>query len=160
SKGRLRFAPSEGYSALPREVSPLLVDPFRDLTADDVTPWLERRLRTFFESRADAEGAPAYLHKFTGWPRARVLRGVVPEARFVHIVRDGRAVANSWLQMPWWRGHHGPEAWHFGPLPEEYAREWDAAGRSHVHLAGLGWKLLMDSYDAARAALPDDAWLQ
>lgn len=159
-KGRLRFAPSEAYGALGREVSPLLADPFRDLGAGDVTPWLARRLRTFFESRAAAEGAPAYLHKFTGWPRAGFLHEVFPGARFVHIVRDGRAVANSWLQMPWWRGHHGPAGWHFGPLPEEYAREWETTGRSYVHLAGLGWKMLMDAYDAARAGLPEDAWLQ
>lgn len=159
-KGRLRFAPSEGYRVLAREVSPLLVDPFRDLTAADATPWLAGRLRTFFETRAAAEGAPVFSHKFTGWPRAGLLHEVFPGARFVHVVRDGRAVANSWLQMPWWRGHLGPAGWHFGPLPEPYAAEWDAADRSHVLLAGIAWKLLMDSYASARAGLPAGAWLE
>ncbi|WP_165495483.1 sulfotransferase family protein [Actinomadura roseirufa] len=159
-KGRLRFAPSEGYRALSREVSPLLTDPFRDLTAADATPWLSGRLRTFFETRAAAGGAPVFSHKFTGWPRAALLHEVFPDARFVHVVRDGRAVANSWLQMPWWRGHLGPAGWHFGPLPEPYAAEWDAADRSFVLLAGIAWKLLMDSYETARAALPADAWLE
>ncbi|WP_181871191.1 sulfotransferase family protein [Sphaerisporangium album] len=160
AKGRLRYAPSEAYSALAREVSPLLVDPFRDLLASDVTPWLARRTRAFFESRAEAEGAPAYLHKFTGWPRTGFLREIFPGTRFVHIVRDGRAVANSLVQMPWWRGHLGPEGWSFGPLPERYAREWDAEGRPLVHLAGLAWKHLIDAYGAAREALPEDAWLE
>ncbi|WP_424535211.1 sulfotransferase family protein [Sphaerisporangium viridialbum] len=160
AKGRLRYAPSEAYSALAREVSPLLVDPFRDLLASDVTPWLAARTRAFFESRAAAEGAPAYLHKLTGWPRAGFLGEVFPRARFVHVVRDGRAVANSWSQMPWWRGHLGPDGWHFGPLPEPYRREWDEAGRSHVHLAGIAWKHLIDAYDLAREALPAEAWLE
>ncbi|WP_214103538.1 sulfotransferase family protein [Acrocarpospora catenulata] len=149
TKGRLRFAPSEGYRALAREVGPLLVDPERDLRAADVTPWLAARLRAFFESRATAEGAPHYLHKFTGWPRTGLLRAVFPEAKVLHVVRDGRAVANSFLQMPWWRGHLGPSGWHFGPLPAAYAQEWEAAGRSQVLLAGLAWKLLLDAYDEA-----------
>ncbi|MEZ0074721.1 sulfotransferase [Planotetraspora sp. GP83] len=160
AKGRLRYAPSEGYDALAREVSPLLVDPSRDLLASDVTPWLARRTKAFFESRSVAEGAPAYLHKFTGWPRTGFLREIFPEARFVHIVRDGRAVANSLLQMPWWRGHLGPEGWPFGPLPATYEREWDGAGRSYVQLAGIAWKHLIDAYAMARAALPDDVWLE
>ncbi|WP_171064491.1 sulfotransferase family protein [Actinomadura soli] len=159
-KGRLRFAPSEGYRVLDREVSPLLADPFRDLTGADVTPWLDGRLRTFFEARHAAEGAPVYLHKFTGWPRAALLHEVFPEARFVHVVRDGRAVAASWLRMPWWRGHLGPAGWHFGPLPEPYAAEWEASGRSFVLLAGIAWKLLMDAYETARAAVPAESWLE
>src|SRR5687767_13610394 len=50
-KGRVRYAPSEGYRALEREVSPMVVAPCRDLTAADVTPWLERRFREFFAVR-------------------------------------------------------------------------------------------------------------
>ena len=44
-KSRVRYAPSEAYRVLAREVSPLLASPLRDLTASDVTPWLERRLQ-------------------------------------------------------------------------------------------------------------------
>ncbi|MFI9553890.1 sulfotransferase family protein [Nonomuraea endophytica] len=155
-KGRPRFAPSEAYRALSREVSPLLSEPFRDLTAEDATPWLADRLRRFFLTRWEAAGTPQYSHKFTGWPRTGLLREVFPDARFVHVVRDGRAVANSWLQMPWWRGHLGPGGWHFGPLPDRYAEEWEASGRSHVLLAGLAWKLLMDAYTSASC----DGWLE
>ena len=72
----------------------------------------------FFEERAAAQGTPVFLHKFTGWPRAGLVHAVLPEARFLHVVRDGRAVANSLLQMPWWHGFGGPEAWTFGDLPD------------------------------------------
>jgi len=159
-KGRVRFAPSEGYRVLGRQVSPLLVAPVRDLVAGDVTPWLDTRLRRFFEDRARVQGGPLFLHKFTGWPRAGLLHRVFPEARFVHIVRDGRAVANSWLQMPWWRGYEGPDRWNWGPLPAEAARTWDESGRSFAVLAGLQWKVLIDAFDAARAELPADRWLE
>ena len=159
-KGRLRFAPSEAYPLLDREVAPVLSTPFRDLTAEDVTPWLERRLRRFVEARARAQRTPLFLHKFTGWPRAGFLHRVFPEARMIHVLRDGRAVASSWLQMPWWLGYRGPWHWQWGPLPEPYAAEWEASGRSFALLAGLAWKMLVDAYEAARARLPAGSWLE
>ncbi|MEV1169995.1 sulfotransferase [Nonomuraea sp. NPDC049784] len=159
SRSGMIFAPSEAYSALSREVSPILADPFRDLTAQDVTPWLAQRLRKFFECRT-APGREDIIHKFTGWPRAAFLHGIFPEARFVNIVRDGRAVANSLAQMPWWRGHLGAPGWRFGTLPTAYAEEWDNAGRCLVHLAGIGWKVMMDAYEVARAAVPPHLWLE
>lgn len=155
-----RLSPSEAYLALSREVSPTVVNPFRDLVAADATPWLAKRLRVFFESRGAAERGQHFVHKFTLWPRALFLHEVFPEARFVHIVRDGRAVANSLLQMPWWSGHLGPSRWELGPLPDGYAQEWDREGRSLVHLAGISWKLLMDAFEAARTAMPSDLWLE
>ena len=158
-KGRLRFAPSEGYRVLDREVSPILSRPWRDLTAADVTPWLADRTRRFFEERARAQGRPIFLHKVTGGPRAGFLAGVFPEARFIHVVRDGRAVANSWLQMSWWEGFNGPDHWQWGPLPEAYRQEWEASGFSFPILAALLWKLLIDAHDAARATLPEGRWL-
>jgi Sulfotransferase family len=158
-KGRLRFAPSEGYRILGRQVSPALVAPVRDLVADDATPWLAERFRRFFEERAAAQGVDVFLHKFTGWPRAGFIHRALPEARFVHVIRDGRAVANSLLQMPWWRGYEGPSSWGWGPLPEPYEREWTASGGSFVTLAGLEWKLLIDAFDRAKASVPADRWM-
>ncbi|SEK21940.1 sulfotransferase family protein [Nonomuraea pusilla] len=155
-----RVRPCEGQRVLSKEVSPLVVDSFRDLMAADVTPWLAQGMRRFFEERAVAEGVEHYLHKFTGWPRALFLHEIFPEARFVHIVRDGRAVANSWLQMTWWRGHLGHSGWHFGPLPEVYRQEWEDAGRSMVHLAGIGWKTLMDAFTFARRSIPSHLWME
>ena len=159
-KGRLRFAPSEAYRALDREVSPIISEAVRDLDASDATPWLAERFRRFFEERAAAQGAPLFLHKFTGWPRARFIDRVLPATRFVHVVRDGRAVAASWLQTDWWRGHLGPTGWHFGPLPPDYEKEWEASGRSFVLLAGLAWKLLLDAFDEARRSIADGQWLE
>ena len=160
TKGRIRFAPSEGYRILDREVSPAISTPVRDLLAEDVTPWLERRVRSFFVERARAQRRPLFLHKFTGWPRSGFVRRIFPEARFVHVVRDGRAVANSFLQMPWWQGYRGPDEWTWGPLPEAYAREWEESGRSFAILAGLEWKVLMDAFDAARELVPPHQWLE
>jgi Sulfotransferase family len=156
---RLHYGPSEAWSLLFKEVSPTVVAPFRDLTEDDVTPWLRRRFERFYRDRMVAQGKAFFLHKYTGWPRARFLNAIFPNARFVHVIRDGRAVASSLLQMPWWKGYLGPSEWRFGPLPEEYEREWMEAGRSFVALAGIEWKVMMDAFDLAARAIPRERWL-
>lgn len=158
TKGRVRFAPSEGYRALAREVSPLLVDPASDPGAADLTPWLRERLNAFVDRRTARLELPVFLHKLTGWPRAGLLAAAFPDARFVHVVRDGRAVASSWLQMPWWKGHLGPQGWHFGPLPAELDELWQRKGRGQPVLAGLAWRMLVEAYDQAEGEL-GDRWL-
>ena len=114
----------------------------------------------FFEERARVQDKPLFLHKFTGWPRSGFLQRILPDARFVNVVRDGRAVANSFLQMPWWRGYEGPEGWGWGPLPEEYQQIWEESGRSFAVLAGLEWRILMEAFEAAQARVPDDQWMR
>ena len=159
-KGRLRLAPSEGYRALAREVSPVLARSGRDLTEDDAEPWLADRLRRFFDEHAThaaAGGRLSFTHKFTGWPRARLLATVFPDARFVHVVRDGRAVAASLLQTTWWDGWQGPERWRYGPLPADLEERWRQSG-SFPLLAGLTWLLMVDAADACAERL-GDAWL-
>jgi hypothetical protein len=159
SNRRARFGPSEAYLALARQVSPMVTSPVRDLVAADAMPWLARRFEAFFSQRAAVQGRPVFLHKFTGWPRAGFVDAVFAEARFVNVVRDGRAFAASTLRVPWERGYLGPARWRWGPLPDAYHAEWEASGRSFALLAGLGWKVMMDAYASARALVPGDRWL-
>jgi Sulfotransferase family len=157
-KGRLRYAPSEAYRALTREVSIMIAQPYKDLLATDAMPWAVERFRRFFEARARAQGKPVFLHKFTGWPRAGFIRAAFPDARFVHVLRDGRAVVASDLQVSWWQGYLGPEHMH-RPMAPKYQEEWEASGRSFAVLAAAGWKSAMDAYEAARALTPKGQWL-
>lgn len=147
TKGRLRFAPSEAYNLISQQVSPIYSHSCRDLTGDDVSPWLQNRFQHFFEVRNSVQAKAVFAHKYTGWSRIGFFDKIFPESKFVHIVRDGRAVANSYLQMPWWAGHRGPEMWLWGELPSHYQEEWLASNKSFVVLAGISWKLLMDSYE-------------
>ena len=158
-KGRARFAPSEGYRILAKDVSPIVSNPVRDLKASDASPWLRNRFERFFQDRAAAQRRPLFLHKFTGWPRAGFVDAALPETRFIHVIRDGRAVASSLLQMPWWRGYEGPSGWGWGPLTDDDHRAWETSGRSFAVLAALEWKVLMDAFDEAEAAIDADRWI-
>lgn len=157
---RIHFGPSEAYRIISRQISPTISEPFRDLTADDVTPWLADRFRSFFTERADAQDVPVFMHKFTGWPRARFIDEVMPNARFLHVVRDGRAVASSIVQRPWWKGYLGVPGWGFGELSDELHEIWERHGRSFVVLAGLEWRILMDAFDEAAGQIGPERWLE
>ena len=157
-RDRLRVAPSEAYHLLDRHVLPGFSRPCRDLVAEDLTPWAERRLRDFVEARLEAQRADLMVLHVTGWPRTGFLRAAFPDARVVNVVRDGRAVASSWLQMGWWDGWQGPDRWIYGPLPAELHALWEASGRSFAVLAGLGWRMLLEAAERAREVSPDGSW--
>lgn len=160
-KGRLRFAPSEGYRILSSQVSPLIAYPGRSLTAEDASPWLAERFEGFFETRRRSQGKPVFLHKFTGYSRAGFVEAVLPGTRYIHIVRDGRAVASSLVRRSWWAGELGQsQVWATTGLSPAYRDEWERSGRSFPLLAGLTWKSLIDDHELARQSLPPGSWLE
>jgi hypothetical protein len=158
-RGRLRVAPSEAYRLIDRQVLAGWSRPCRDLLADDLTPYVAGRLRAFVDRRIARQGCAVLLQHVTGWPRTGFLRAAYPDLPVVNVVRDGRAVANSWLQMGWWDGWRGPENWFLGPLPPDLRAEWEEADRSYPVLAALGWRMLMAAFAEARAAHPPGRWL-
>jgi hypothetical protein len=152
------LGPSEAYNLLSDEVSPLLVESFRDLDASDATPALGRKLEEFFSVRAGAQSRAVFVHHFTGWPRVGLLHCVFPEAHFIHLVRDGRSVASSLLNVPWWRGYLGVPGWGLGSLEAQDAEAWSASGHSFWLLAALEWKILMDAFEKAKQSVAPDYW--
>jgi hypothetical protein len=102
------IAPSEHYVFWERNFSGFRT-PFRDLVADDLTVETAARLRRAFRPALTAR-RDRLLLKVTGWPRIGFLHEVFPEARFVHVVRDGRAVANSLLHVDFRWGGAGRKA--------------------------------------------------
>lgn len=133
--------------------------PFRDLRADDLTASQRRHLRSTLAGMTTPHRRRLLL-KLTGWPRVGYMDALLPDALFVHVLRDGRAVANSFLQQPWWGGWGGPQNWRFGELTEEARRVWERHDRSFVALAGLQWNLLMDAFEDAARSLPPERWLE
>ena len=158
-RGRLRVRPSEAYHLLDRHVTAGFSRPARDLLGSDLTPVMAERLHGFFDPRIRAQRCAVLVQHVTGWPRTGFLRAAYPELRVVNVVRDGRAVVNSWLQMGWWDGWRGPQNWYLGALPPALHAVWEDSGRSFPVLAALGWKMLMGGYANARAAHPGGQWL-
>ena len=127
-------------------------EPCRDLVRTDVTARVKKQVRAVMEAML-TPARHRLLVKITGWPRIGFLNEVFEDARFIHLVRDGRAVASSLLHVNFWRGWHGPQGWRAGLLSPEDQATWEAYDRSFVALAGLEWRIQMRAMEAARGAL-------
>jgi omega-hydroxy-beta-dihydromenaquinone-9 sulfotransferase len=127
-------------------------EPCRDLGREDVTVRVKKQVRAAFESLLTPT-RNRLLIKITGWPRIGFLREIFEDAKFIHIVRDGRGVASSLLHVDFWRGWYGPQGWRAGLLSAEDQAAWESYGRSFTALAGLEWKIQMRAMEAARQGL-------
>jgi hypothetical protein len=134
-------------------------EPFRDLVASDVTARVKKQLHSVFGAMLTPQ-RDRLLIKITGWPRIGYLNEVFPDAKFIHILRDGRAVANSLLHVDFWKGWQGPQGWRAGPLSAEDQSAWESANRSFVALAGLEWRIQMRAMEAARRAVDPGRFLE
>lgn len=80
-------------------------EPFlRDL-ADRPSVTLAEVMDTMFSSYAVSEGKSRWGDKSLFFGSLELLHDMFPNARFIHIVRDGRDVFNSWRKMDPSKGH-------------------------------------------------------
>lgn len=158
SAARRLVRPSEAYAFWDHRYRGF-GSPFRDLTEADITVTAMKALRQDFDEIL-TKRRRRLLIKITGWPRVGFLKRVFPTARFVHIYRDGRAVANSLMERPWWDGWRGPHSWKWGPLGADRQKLWEASGHSFVVLAGLEWDLLMQAFQAVKTEISSDRFLE
>jgi hypothetical protein len=128
---------SKGFSA-----------PCRDLLASDVSVKMKNDIVNAM-SNLTTKKRYRLLLKITGWPRIGFLSEVFEDAKFVHVIRDGRAVANSLMNVGFWRGWGGPQKWRWGPLSAIHQEEWNKHNRSFAVLAAIQWKILMDAAEKA-----------
>ncbi len=153
-----RFNPGENYLFWQR-YAPGFRRPFRDLTCQDVTNREKKGIYTAMSQMLTGQRS-RLLIKMTGWARIGFLKEIFPDAKFIHIVRDGRAVANSMIAVDFWDGWLGPERWRWGPLSPEQIRTWEGTGNSFIALAGLEWVMIQEAMLQARSALCHDDFLE
>jgi hypothetical protein len=155
---RKKFRPAEHWEFWERHVLGFS-NPSRDLSAGDVRPSVKQKITKTLEAMLTSK-RNRLLVKLTGWPRTGFLSEMFPTAHFIHIIRDGRAVANSLLDMDFWDGWRGPPTWRWGDLSPAYQAEWEASEKSFIVLAAIQWKILMDSFEEVRRVLPAERFLE
>jgi hypothetical protein len=134
-------------------------EPCRDLVRTDVTPLVKKHVRAALEPMLTS-ARNRLLVKITGWPRIGFLNEIFEDAKFIHIVRDGRAVASSLLHVNFWLGWHGPQGWRAGLLSPQDQATWERYDRSFAALAGIEWRIQMRAMDAARQAIDPALFLE
>ena len=149
---RRRFAPLENY-AFWSQYFPGFAAPCRDLLAVDVDLSKKAALREAI-GQLLTPNRNRFLAKLTGVRRIAFLHEVFPDAKFVHVIRDGRAVAHSRMKTPFWKGWQGLNLW-AGAMPELYRQEWARHNHSFVALAGIEWKTHLDQFEELKRRHPE-----
>lgn len=93
-----------------------------------------------------------------------------PDARVVHLIRDGRDAALSWSRKPWLREdslrreRREDGGYPYGPHPRfwvEPDRREEFFSTSDIHRCIWGWRRHVEAArEAARSSLPEEAYLE
>lgn len=150
--------PSEAY-AYWESIAPGFSEPFRDLVATDLTERTKANLQAAVQ-RLVVDGRPHPLIKITGWPRMGYLLEAFPDAKFIHVVRDGRAVVNSIMQVDFWDGWRGTKGWRGQDMTPEQQQRWDESGQSFVTLAAMELSVMLDAMVIATPLVPQDQFFE
>jgi hypothetical protein len=154
----LRPRPCESYRLYNHLTDGLMAEPGRPLSAADATDSIIRRYRRCVAAHLQYQGKRKFVQKHTGYPHAGFLDAILPDACFINVVRDGRAVARSMVNVRWWDGTM--KSWWWGPMDAADQAEYLASGREPIVLAAIAWKTLMRRNADARALLPDGRYME
>jgi hypothetical protein len=153
-----RIQPSESYRFWDKHAYGFS-EPCRDLVRADVTARVKKQVHAALEPMLTPTRNRLLL-KITGWPRIGFLNEIFEDARFIHILRHGCAVASSLLHVNFWRGWYGPQGWRAGLLSPEDQATWESYDRSFTALAGLEWRIQMRAIEAARRMVDPKLFLE
>jgi hypothetical protein len=135
---KLRIGPSEAYGVWDQCCGEKFRYGF--LLGERADAAERRRTRKMVAAVTRYHGRPRFSTKITGPARIGYVSSIFPDARFVHVIRDGRAVVQSLLRIGFWRDTFRlrEPAWR-GGLTEDDLQRWRAAGESPLALAAIEW---------------------
>jgi len=123
------------------------------LGRQDVTPAARRYFEKVVANHLRAAGKPRFLCKCPqNSLRIEFFDAIFPDAFFVHVVRDGRAVANSILRA---RKKHGGGYW--GCRPPEWRSILE---HPMLEASGLQWKTIVEHALRSGRALPPERYVE
>jgi len=117
---------------------------YSSLTKIDPTQAEKKSVSCLIEKTLAFQGKNRFIAKLTGPPRISYLKKIFPDALFINIIRDGRAVVHSLLNVSFWKDRNGYTRpwWH--DFPEKYKEQWLHTGKKPSALAALEWKYIIE----------------
>lgn len=102
-----------------------------------------------------------FATKITGPTRMVFLDSVFPDARFVHVIRDGRAVTQSLMRQDWWLERATSPRWE-GGVDEKEIEAWRKAGGDPAVLTALQWRRVIEVAweERSKLGLAEDRYLE
>jgi hypothetical protein len=125
------------------------------LTRAQVTPAQRAYYRQVARAQMQARGAPRFLGKYPrNGLRMDYLDEIFPGCLFIHVIRDGRAVARSIVEM---RELHGGRDTYWGIRPPGWR---DLVGREYTEAIGRQWTLTIEYIRAHAAPFRPDRYTE
>lgn len=108
-------------------------DDNRRMTEDDYDPEMERKLKDIIAMHLEVTSKSCFINKRTAnAQRVRLINRLFPDAYYIHMIRDGRAVIDSHLNVDWW---NDMTAWWLGAK----VGDWKEQGKDPVEFAAKQW---------------------
>jgi hypothetical protein len=103
-----------------------------------------------------AQDKSRFLAKVTGWSRMAYFDRIFPDAVFIVLRREHRAVISSWIQAGWLdvTSELGTKTWQWGEVPDAYRQAWEDFGGGPILSAALKIQLDLDDIRKNVALLP------
>ncbi len=152
-RSRLQITFSEAYGVWQRCCGERFVYDY--MLGVDATEADAARVRRRMRSTMRLMGKHRFAAKLTGPGRVHYLNSICPDAIFIHVIRDPRAVVGSLLRVPFWRetDRYREPAWTGGLSPEEEA-VWRDHGTAAA-LAAVQWGAVLRTTREEARELPD-----
>jgi hypothetical protein len=118
----------------------------RNANVSDVNDAQVQKIRTAVDQINSASGRVHFLSKYTDFPRINLLLKAFPDAKFVHLVRDGRAVANSYhkkVESGEFKTSAEEDNW-VSAWPEEWQKEYKEKFHNPLAFTLYQWKFFLD----------------
>lgn len=107
----------------------------RKMATKEITDILSTKFTTIVSMHLAATQRPRFLNKRTAnTQRIDCINTLFPDAYFIHIIRDGRAVAHSLIKTDWW--NNIPLWWKGKKTPHQLQE----SGVNPIEIAALHWK--------------------
>lgn len=124
------------------------------LTEIDLTSEAANKMKKIISKTLTYRGKKRFVNKNTNnCARVRYLNRIFPDAIFVHILRDGRAVSNSLHKVDWWPNL---VLWWAGFTPNE----WKSAGKNPIELCALHWMHMVSTVFEAKPYLKSEQYVE
>ena len=126
----------------------------RPINSQDVTPASINRYLDVIRAHLKFHHRPRFIHKNTNNSlRIPYLNELFPDAKFIHIIRDGQAAAMSLCHVDFW---DNMPLWWDGRTTKEYLRE----GEDPLVLAGRHWQKTVMAARSTAKDLPSTRYME
>lgn len=134
----------------------------RRRTPDDISKEEIIKIQRAVHTVMKKQGKKRFLSKYTDFPRMKYLMKAFPNARFIHIVRDGRAVAASYqtkIEKNKWNTWNEKEWWASG-WPDQWQTNWRENGSMMLGFVAYQWKFFVSEILKDAKSIPSGQYIE